>query len=305
MRSRLAAGLLTVLTVFVGWSPAEAQRYELAPRVQGGEYLHPFFEGWYELPDGSRVLSYGYFNRNMDPDPVYIPRGEDNFIEPAEFDGMQPDWFPIRRERGVFVVTVRPDWPVDREVIWAFRSEGELYSVPGSSRTGAMQLTTGPAGMGSDRPFLRMDEGGEEGVGIMDPIWGEPRSARVGEPLEITVWGRDNMVDGAAREDLVPVNVAMWGHHGPGYPVIVAEQPPEEEEPEGGRGGGGLGQPARPNSVQVPLESEDGAANFTVTFDEPGDYVLRVMVDNHRAADSGQGDQCCWTNGYVEVNVSQ
>ncbi len=305
MQSRLAACTLTILAVLLSWTPVEAQRYPLAPVVRGGEHIHPFFEGWYELEDGSRVFSYGYFNRNVDPDPVHIPRGELNFIEPAEFDGMQPDWFPVRRERGVFVVTVPPDWPADREVIWTFESQGQFYSVPGSSRTDAMQLTTGPAAMGSERPLLRMDPNGREGAGIVDPVIGEPKSARVGEPLELTVWARDQMAADAARDSLVAVNVSMYGHHGPAYPVIVAEQPEAESagEAPGPRPRGRRAGPPPPNTVRVPLES-DGQARFRVTFPRAGQYLLRVMVDNHGAVDSSQGDQCCWTNGYVEVNVS-
>ncbi len=303
MQSRFTVCALTAVAVLASWTPVEAQRYPLAPRVQGGEYLHPFFEGWYQLEDGSRVLSYGYFNRNLDPEPVHIPRGDLNYIEPAEFDGMQPDWFPVRRERGVFVVRVPPDWPADREVIWTFESQGQFYSVPGSSRTDAMQLTPGTAAMGSDRPFLRMEPDGEEAVGIIDPVWGEPKTARVGDPLELTVWARDNMAPNAARDSLVAVTATMYGHHGPSYPVIVAEQPPREEGGEGGpRRGRGRGAPP-PNSVEIPLES-DGEARFRVTFSEPGEYLLRVMVDNHNAVDSSQGDQCCWTNGYVEVTVT-
>ncbi len=306
MHSRLLLAL-TLLLILLGVGPraAQAQRYPLAPRVEAGEYIHPFFEGWYGLEDGSKVFSYGYFNRNLDPSPEYIPRGEDNFIEPAEFDGVQPDWFPVRRERGIFVVTVPPDWPSEREVIWTFRSAGEFYSVPGSWRTDAMQLSTGAAAMGSDRPALRMDENGEEGSGIIDPVWGEPRTTRVNEPLAITVWGRDVMAPDAAREDLVPATASMFVHHGPAssYPTIIADQPEPEEGEEGGRGGR-FNRTPPPHTTPIPLES-DGSATFRVTFPAPGDYLLRVMIDNHRAVDSSQGDQCCWTNGYVEVRVSE
>ena len=108
------------------------------------------------------------------------------------------------------------------------------------------------------------------------------------------------MVEDAPREELVPVRATMWIHQGPSMGSIVAEQP-EGEEPEPRRGGRDDPGPL-PNSVLVPLES-DGAARFSVVFDEPGDYVLRVMADNHNAVDSSQGNQCCWTNGYVAVDV--
>ena len=47
-----------------------------------------------------------------------------------------------------------------------------------------------------------------------------------------------------------------------------------------------------------------GKSTVTATFDTPGDYVLRVRADNFAALDSGAGDQCCWTNGYVRVRVT-
>jgi hypothetical protein len=39
------------------------------------------------------------------------------------------------------------------------------------------------------------------------------------------------------------------------------------------------------------------------TFAEPGDYVLRVVVIAEGAGDSSFGNQCCWTTGYVRVEV--
>ncbi len=302
MRSRSAAVGVTFVTLLLSWTPVEAQRYPLAPRVTAGENIHPFFEGWYSLPDGRKVFSFGYFNRNLGNNATYIPLGEDNFLEPAEFDGAQPEWFPIRRERGVFAVTVPADWPIERPVTWSFRSRGEFYSVSGTWRTEAMELTTGTAAMGSHRPFLKMDPDGEEGFGIMEPVWGEPRPARVGEPFELTVWARDQ-VEPDMREE-VAVRATLWVHQGPGSAIIVADQPEGQEEPEPRQGGRRRDEEGPgPNSVLIPLESEDGAANFNIRFEEPGEYLLRVMIDNHEAVDSSQGNQCCWTNGYVEVSV--
>ncbi len=302
MSSRFVACTIAIAAALSIPGFAEAQRYPLAPRVVGGDHIHPFFEGWYEMEDGSKVFSFGYFNRNLDPDPVQIPRGDLNYIEPAQFDGMQPDWFPIRRERGVFVVVAPPDWPVDQEVVWTFESQGEFYSVPASWRTDAMQLTTGPAAMGSNRPYLRMDPNGEEGYGIIEPVRGEPRTARVNEPMELTIWARDHKALDAAREEEVAVQVTVWTHQGPALANVVGHPPPEAED-ESAPVPGRREDVVLPNSVSIPVDSADDAANFTVTFAEPGDYLLRVMVDNHRAVDSSQGNQCCWTNGYLEVSV--
>jgi hypothetical protein len=55
---------------------------------------------------------------------------------------------------------------------------------------------------------------------------------------------------------------------------------------------------------QITIEEGTGEVTTTATFSAPGDYVLRVRVDNWDANDSSGGDQCCWTNGYVPVTVA-
>ncbi len=44
----------------------------------------------------------------------------------------------------------------------------------------------------------------------------------------------------------------------------------------------------------------------TATFSEPGEYVLRVLAwddSGSQAAVMAGGFFCCWTNGYVTVQV--
>ena len=56
-----------------------------------------------------------------------------------------------------------------------------------------------------------------------------------------------------------------------------------------------------------------GEAKSMVTFSEPGDYLLRVRTTDASAiasdgtlhvANSGYA-QCCWTNGFVNVTVTE
>ena len=42
----------------------------------------------------------------------------------------------------------------------------------------------------------------------------------------------------------------------------------------------------------------------TATFEQPGEYLIRVRADNFGRVDSSDGNQCCWTNGYVTVTVT-
>jgi hypothetical protein len=43
-------------------------------------------------------------------------------------------------------------------------------------------------------------------------------------------------------------------------------------------------------------------ATTTATFTVPGEYMLRAQV-NDDSGDGGGGEQCCWTNALVRVNV--
>ena len=46
-------------------------------------------------------------------------------------------------------------------------------------------------------------------------------------------------------------------------------------------------------------EVEDGYAATSVTFDAAGEHILYLMASDG----SGTSRQCCWTNGYVKVDV--
>ena len=46
-----------------------------------------------------------------------------------------------------------------------------------------------------------------------------------------------------------------------------------------------------------------GKAVTTVTFSEPGDYMLHATI-NDLSGVGGGGFQCCWTTGLVKVSVA-
>ena len=286
---------LGVALVGVIATGAEGQaRLPGAPEAPGGRPASPAFEGWYQNPDGSFTLSFGYFNRDQ-TETIEVPPGADNFIEPAEFDGAQPGIFAPRRHVGAFVVTVPADFADGGgQVVWTIRNRGVNYSVPGQPGSDAYQLHYGPMAMGSLPPLLKLDSAGPELWGVMtqdgdpraswetqavlgsvtDPV---PMSARVGEPLQLTVWAEDRLEPGAER-DPVPPGVTWYTHQGPTSAVFA-------------------------NAAPDPDAS--GRVETTVTFEVPGRYLLRVRADNFNPVDSTPGDQCCWTNGYVEVSVTR
>jgi len=261
---------LVVLLVSAAAVPAAAQQFQLAPVPPGGHFVPPWFEGWYENPDGSHTYSFGYFNRNQ-RDTLEVPLGPDNYIEPAEFDGMQPTSFPPGRHTGVFAVRVPPDFSGD--VVWHLSTMGTENTVPGRHTSGAYQLGYTPMALGSVPPTLRFEPSGPTGRGP-EGLVGPRLTTRVNTPLDLSVWVHDESV----RERDAAVGIAWYKHQGPGRVTFIDAAEALDEE---------------------------GRATATVTFDAPGEYMIRVRADNFESADSTPADQCCWTNGFVPVTVSQ
>ena len=49
---------------------------------------------------------------------------------------------------------------------------------------------------------------------------------------------------------------------------------------------------------------EDYVGRFRASFSMPGEYMIRIRIDNF-GGDSSPGNQCCWSNGYVRVSVTE
>ena len=301
-----SCGLTVALAVIlVGWgcTSLTAQTtgpWATSPRERGlvssGLPVSPFFEGWYENPDGTFTLSFGYFNRNRE-EALSLPLGTDNFIEPAQYDGTQPTVFMPGRDTGVFTVTVPADFGTgDGRVVWTLNSgDVEPHSVPGKVGIETYRLHHGPMAMGSMPALLKLGPDGPELWGPMtvrgdpstDAAWSEgrnppgnlhnpiPLTGSLGAPLTLTVWVADRMTPNAER-DPVEAGVTWFTHQGPTSAVFADEEP---------------------------VPGPDGRATTWVTFPEAGIYMLRVRADNFNPVDSTPGDQCCWTNGYLRVVV--
>ena len=256
------------------------QQLPLSPDRGSGLAVTPAYEGWYRNPDGSYSLSFGYYNRNRD-EVVEIPLGEHNVMEPAELNGMQPTRFEPRRHWGVFVVRLPADAPPDSRVVWTIEFRGQRYSIPGHLHIDwQIDALQGEAGAGNTPPRLRFEGDGPEGAGPAG-VMAEPMVARVGEPLQLTVWVsddgvRDPSIASGGREN-VPVTLSWFKHQGPGE-VTFAEE-----------------------SGQAPVTGGEMAT--TATFSAPGEYLLRVRANDSSGVSGAGHAQCCWTNGYVWVSV--
>jgi hypothetical protein len=235
-----------------------------------GQPVVPLYEGWYPKDDGTARICFGYFNLNTD-ESFDVPLGADNFIEPREFDGMQPTHFdPVpegnyRRHLCVFTVEV-PENFGDGRVVWTLKTGGETLSTPGKLLPPYVLDEPDSGGRGIVPPILKLDEDGPEFSG-RDGYTAERRTVGVGEPLSLRTW-----VDHPA-----PRSWVSWTQHqGPGH-VDFAES-------------------------EIYVDQAEGTGTTTARFSEPGEYLLRIQSIYSTASFEYH---CCWTNGYVPVTVTR
>ena len=283
----ISACLAGLTLLLVGRAPLEAQNevwsgegrvewseFRIANVVPHGQPLIPYSEGWFPNPDGTKTASFSYFNLNTE-EGFDIPLGPDNFIEPSEYDGLQPTHFlPASSERGrnrrhesTFTVTVPGDF--QGQVVWTLRANGITASGPslfGSTAHDMFDLET--ASSAPVAPVMRIADS-PVGRGRNGPTAG-PVAVRLGESLPLDLW-----LDLLGREK----SIVNWYHHqGPGK-VTFAQ-------------------------AGFDVASEEGkevVLGTLATFSEPGEYVLRATAIETRAA---LVQHCCWTNGYMFVTVT-
>jgi hypothetical protein len=277
MFKRLTAAVALVLTVVFAGSASMQQVIQPAPIPHdSGQGVAPAFEGWYKNPDGTFTLSFGYFNRNY-KEALDIPVGPNNKFEPAAADQGQPTHFLPRRQTGVFAVVVPKDFGTQK-LTWTIVANGQTNSVPGHLRPeweiDALKEVTS----GNTPPSIKFDANGKSGQGPSGPT--TTLNAAPGQPVALTVWATDDNVRKRENERRGgPALGVVWSKfRGPGAVTL--------------------------NPAQSPVQ--DGKATTSASFASPGEYILRVLAwdaSGAQAAVMAGGFQCCWTNGYVRVNV--
>jgi hypothetical protein len=263
----------------------------------------PVLEGWIRHEDGSRELVFGYINRNKES--VDIPVSENNYIEPAEFNGMQPGHFEAgTRGPQVFSVTLPPE-RADQDVWWSIRSgsNNELLEVPGRARNSAYEIDfVRPRPQGTLSPLVGVGKSGTQATGRMAIITDYPTQVRAGQEVEIAVNASDPSVrDISDPRFSKPLDLGVhWAkHQGPGevtfshHPGSQAQENPyQKDDPDN-------------NPAFGIIKGGRGVFKVMVSFSEPGQYLIRTLVENWSAPDSSRGDQCCSTNVYQRINVQQ
>ena len=243
----------------------------MGPSRERGASVTPAYEGWYKNDDGSFTMLIGYYNRNS-KEPLTIPVGPNNKIEPGDPDQGQPTYFEVGRQWGVFTIKVPKDF--DKKVIrWTIVSNGETQSVPLTLNPGYPITPLKELGMGNEPPTLWFSEGGAKVMGPPVNVAGN-FSGAVNQPVPITVYATD-----VKEKDSKAVNVAtvsLHKHRGPGD--------------------------VKYESARVPVRKPGEAVTMNATFSAPGEYLLRVQA-NDESGEGGGGFQCCWTNTYVKVTI--
>jgi hypothetical protein len=286
-------------------APGPDGRWPLQPHSANNHILAPFMEGWYANEDGTYTISFGYSNANLDT--LYIPVGENNSIDPAQFSGMQPTVFLPGHHRGIFTVTLPADLK-DQDVWWTLtKANGDVTRVPGRTRSIAYELDWVPRPHGGLPPSVTFDS--QSGVGRGPPgiMLERTQTVAVGSPLTLSV----NTTDPSQRDPddfrsaNVPLRVVWSQLQGPGRVEYMRhESNPLPEVDEDDDSPAARFRRRGPTGPQVvPLSEGRGTANVIVTFSVPGEYIMRARVDNFSAADSSDNDNCCFTNGYIRVNV--
>jgi len=302
----ISSVVLVLLLAGIGCSstfaqlPSHLRDYPLGGQQKAsGDIVAPIFNGWVDNGDGSVRLIFGFANRNRE-EIVDIPIGPNNFIEPSQFNGVQPTHFPIYKrrafiginERGAFAVTV-PAEMAGTEVIWTLKHAGHEYSVPGRATSPTYEMSAGGAAFGSLLPAIRFEMDGLESTNH-EGITAERITTSVGTPVTLRAYVQDR-----SNRDAYPDNNEFL-HYQVGTEWIFHQGP------------------AVPAFTQAKITGAERVAQYgnTVTeedwilvkteasFSEPGDYVIRLRADNFLAPDSRFDYMCCWSNAYVPVTVN-
>lgn len=297
-RRMVAAMVVCGLGLAMARGGVEAQ----TPSYIKGQNISPAFEGWESNPDGSFNMLFGYMNRNWEEE-IDVPIGPGNNISPGPPDQGQPTHFYPRRNRFVFKVRVPKDWG-DKELVWTLTANG---------KTERAYATLRPDSFVDD--LVQASEQGALGAGVSSPemrkntpptlkVDSAPtRTVKVGEPVSLAAFVTDDgqprprfgpgsrsektfnrPVGGVHPSQRPPValtvgsqaglRMSWYVYRGPNTVTFTPEQAKVWEDTRVG-----ANSPWAPRWV-APVIPPDGRIDTTVTFSEPGTYVLRCLASD-------------------------
>lgn len=285
--------LCAVLALMAGVAVSAQLRLPSSPPREFGASISPAFEGWFDNDDGTHSFLIGYYSRNTEEE-VDVPIGPNNRFEPGEADRGQPTHFLTRRRYGVFLVTVPATFSKEERLWWNLTVNGVTNRIPFHMHTDYnvspfSGSEESPDGRYNTPPIIRLAESGPRFQGPRAPI--VEMTATVGMPMPLNLWADDDALyssgSSAPRQgEDPPVNVTISKYRGDSA-IQIADIRPEFETTKGGKA----------------LEPYSGHASTTVTFAEPGTYMLHLNFGDY-SGNGGGGSVCCWTTVHVKVTVS-
>jgi hypothetical protein len=285
-RSTLVLAFLVTGTVF----PLRVANAQLS--YSSGQPVAPAFEGWDRNPDGSFNIIFGYMNKNWEEE-IDVPIGPENQITPGGPDQGQPTHFYPRRNRFVFKVRVPQDFG-QQELVWTLTAHGKTVKAYGTLKQDfftdnmVMASETGALGAGVSSPEIRANK-----PPTVEVVGDGVRTVRVGQPLTLYAQVKDDGVPKVrARQDsadprhpvpdlrMIPPrqltvgsSTGLWAsllkYRGPGNVTYEQDQIKAWEDTRAG-----ANSQWAPRWV-APPPPPDGKWSATVTFDEPGEYIMK------------------------------
>jgi hypothetical protein len=249
-------------------------------------------------------------NENWTEQPD-VAIGDSNSFSPGDADRGQPTHFLPRRNRFTFEVVVPSDWG-ERELVWTLNVNGIERKAYATLKDDylvdnmVIASETGSLGAGTSSPESRAN------IAPTVTIQGDDsRTALVGEEISFVAQVADDGLPAARRETTIEADALMrrmmrpptritvgkvnglflsWNkYRGPGNVTFDPPMPKpwEDTRTSANSPWGALWLP--------PEAPEDGLHEITVTFDEPGTYILWGRAD----------DGGLYHDSYITVNVSE
>jgi len=237
-------------------------------------------------------MIFGYMNKNWEEE-IDVPIGAENQIMPGGPDQGQPTHFYPRRNRFVFKVRVPKDWG-DKELVWTLTAHGKTMKAYATLKQDfftdnmVMASETGALGAGLSSPEIRANQ-----PPTVEAVGDAVRTVKVGQPLTLHAQVKDDGVPKVRpRQDFgdprrpvpdlrmipprqltVGSSTGLWAsllkYRGPGNVTYEQDQIKAWEDTRAG-----ANSQWAPRWV-APPPPPDAKWSATVTFDEPGDYIMR------------------------------
>jgi len=297
--------LFLLLTTLAGSAMAQERRMALS-----GETVTPAYEGWWPNDDGTFKLFFGYMNTNWEEE-FDIDVGSENYfsvVEPGELDDLtadgydfgqadqgQPTHFYPRRNPFLFTVDVPEDFG-EKELVWTLRSRTSYLAraygtLKPDYRIDPQVISTEVGGA-----FGSLDDRLRTNIPPDLTLEGEAfRTVRVGESLDlsVTVVDPDNLPARSSRpiprtpEQIYrpPQSIVVSSGPGERFSWIIYRGPADRASFKPAQMKTYMDSRVYANSpwsppFTIPMPPDNNRWSASVTFDTPGEYVLRGVASD-------------------------